>query len=234
MTTAAAETKTSRPTILQRLSLYDIALEGKLIEDILIQGDGELTPETEARMDALLASGKPKIEGAILIIKELEASEGVASLEARRMAQRKQAFERNAESLKNRVAVALDSAFNGKVKTDRVTTWTQKAVDKLEIEFQAVDSTLENLFAARPDLVKEEKVYSLNTDAIRAIWEEEAPEREAYAAELADYKAVMAARESGQACEWAGEIQEPAEPQSKIPAVIRVELIEGRRFLQIR
>jgi hypothetical protein len=229
------DNKALKPTILQRLSLYDIALEGKLIEDILIEGDGELTPETEARMDALLVSGKPKIEGACLIIKELEASEENAKKEADRLTARRKSFERNADGLKRHVAQALDSAFSGKVKTDRVTAYTQKSADKVQVDFLAEAGQLENLFNAHPHLVVRETVYSLNVDAVRDLWEEERPARDEYAAALDEYGAAMDAMENGEMMpESMHTLMAPQEPDSAIPKVIAVEDVPGRRFLQIR
>lgn len=228
--TTTNETKTPKPTVLQRLSLYEIALEGKLIEDILIEGDGELTPETEARMDALLKSGAPKIEGACLIIKELEASEEAAAKEAKRMQARKQSFERNAEGLKARVALALDAAFSGKVKTERVTAYTQKSPDRLTAEFLAEPDQLAHLHAAHPDLVIEEKVYRMNAEAILAIWEEERPAREAYEQAVYEWDEYYAQLEPNEESTR----DEPKAPPSRLPAVVTVVHHEGRRFLQIR
>lgn len=227
--TDLAITEVKKPTILQRLSLYEIALEGKLIEDILIEGDGELTPETEERMNQLLRLGTPKIEGAALIIKELEASEEYAKAESERLKKRQKAFERNADSLKARVVDALDAVFGGKVKTNRVTVYTQKAKDSISFEFLADESALENLFNTRPDLVKQTISYSLNKDALEKVWSDEAPLRTTYAMECS---AAMAEAEEKGVDPYT--IDLPAPPASIIPAVIAVTENEGRRFLQIR
>lgn len=202
-----------------------------MIEDILIDGDGELTPETEARMDALLQSGVPKIEGAVLIVKELEATAERIKLEADRMTKRRQSFERNADSLKARIVMALDAAFNGKIKTDRITAYTQKSKDSIVFEFKAEDSSLENLHHAHPELVKVETVYSLDKEALLKKWEEEAPLREQFAMELEAFHAEVGATEDmGQPTT----ALYPCEPESAIPAVVEVTETPGKRFLQVR
>ena len=37
-----------------KMSLYDVALEGSLLEEFLTANEGELTPELEERFDRLL------------------------------------------------------------------------------------------------------------------------------------------------------------------------------------
>jgi hypothetical protein len=50
--------QTKKPT------LYDLAIEQREIYDILIENDGELTPELEARLDAVLRQSKDKVDAA--------------------------------------------------------------------------------------------------------------------------------------------------------------------------
>jgi hypothetical protein len=225
--------KPKKPSILQRLSLYDIALEGKQIEDILIEADGELTPETEKRMDDLLRSGAPKIEAACLVIKELEATEEAAAEEAQRLQKRRQSFKRNGDGLKERVVGALDAAFSGKVKTARVTAFTQKAKDSILVRASddVEESALPELHTRYPSFIKATTVYSLNDEAILKIWEDERPAREQNLAEWVAYKEVW---EMWTRDEITAQPIEPADYKSAIPAWIEIEEREGRRFLQIR
>ena len=48
------------------VSLYDLSLEGVQIQDMLLENDGELTPELEARIDQLMLLGPEKIEAAAI------------------------------------------------------------------------------------------------------------------------------------------------------------------------
>ena len=110
-------TNTTRP------SLYEVGVEGAEIESILMENDGELTPELEARLDAHLASGKNKIVAAAMVVQGLEASKANCLAEALRLMDRANAFERNAKSLKARILFAVDEGFDGKIKTDLFTIW---------------------------------------------------------------------------------------------------------------
>ena len=110
-----------------RLSLYDIGAEGLVIELILAENEGELTPELETRLDEVMRQGPERIEGAAMILRQLEASAEACKKEAQRLGERAKSFDKQADSLKNRMVFAVDAAFNGKVKTQRFTIWTQKS-----------------------------------------------------------------------------------------------------------
>jgi len=45
-------------------SLYEIAVEGDAVERLLLESEGELTPELEDRLDHLLRCGKDKLDNA--------------------------------------------------------------------------------------------------------------------------------------------------------------------------
>ena len=57
-----------------KMSLYDVSLEGMLIEELLTANEGELTPELEQRLDALMKEGPERIEAAAMIVRGMEAS----------------------------------------------------------------------------------------------------------------------------------------------------------------
>lgn len=217
------------PLVKQRMGLYDVTLESQLIEDALVASGGELTPEIEARFDELLKQGPRAIDGACAILRELSASVKSTYDEERRLYDRKKAFERNLETLKERVRIAVDSPmFNGRVKTPRFTVWTQKAADRLEVEFQAADSSLENLWNVRPELVERTVTYKLKAEVVADLWEEERPAREAH-------DVIVQQRLEAEAAGRPEDAPPPPEPlESKIPGVIRVADVAGRRFLQVR
>jgi hypothetical protein len=136
-----------------KLSLYDISLEGMQIADILEASEGELTPEVEERLDALMQAGPERIEAAAMVVRNLEASDVACKVEAQRLVQRAQSFASNAQRLKERIAIALDAAFSGKVKTDRFTIYTQKAPDTVAFDLKE-EFTLEMLKEDYPGLVR--------------------------------------------------------------------------------
>ena len=138
------------------VSLYDLSLEGVQIQDMLLENDGELTPELEARIDQLMLLGPEKIEAAAIVVQNLQASALVCTQEALRLKSRAESFDRNVSKLKERIAIALDCAFNGKVKTHRFTVWTQKAPDTVAFDLKE-EFTLDQLEATFPQLVRTKK-----------------------------------------------------------------------------
>lgn len=116
------------------MNLYDISLEGLQIADLLIENEGELTPELEARLDELMIAGPERIEAAAMVVRHLEADMLACSQEAQRLAERAASFSRNVASLKRRMTFAVDAAFSGKVKTARFSIWTQKSADTVAFD----------------------------------------------------------------------------------------------------
>ena len=139
-----------------KMSLYDLSLEGVQIQDILMETDGELTPELEERLDRLMREGPERIEAAAMVVKNLQASAMVCEQEALRFKSRAESFDRNVRRLKERIAIALDCAFGGKVKTYRFTVWTQKAPDSVAFDLKE-EWTLDQLEKVFPNLVRTKK-----------------------------------------------------------------------------
>jgi hypothetical protein len=135
------------------LSLYDISVEGLQIADLLTENEGELTPEIEARIDALMQAGPDKMEACAMVLRTIEANTLACKNEAARLAERAQGFENNAKHLKERMTFALDAAFSGKLKTSRFTLWTQKSADTVAFDLRE-EFTLEMLRQDCPELVK--------------------------------------------------------------------------------
>jgi hypothetical protein len=154
------------------LTLYEISKEGAFIQDCLIDSEGELSPEIESRLDALMISGSDKLEAAAMVVRNLEVTQEACKAEAKRLSERAKAFEANVDRLKARMVVALDAAFNGKVKTDRFTLWTQKAGDSVSFDL-ADEYSLEQLQTEHPDFVRVK--LELNKLAIQAAYNSEQP-----------------------------------------------------------
>jgi hypothetical protein len=150
------------------LTLYDLSMEGVQIQDLLIENEGELTPELEARLDALLLAGPDKIEAAAMVVRSLEASADVCKNEVERLAKRADSFHANAQRLKDRMAMALDCAFNGKIKTEKFTVWTQAAPEHIVFDI-AEGSTIDQVEASAANLVRVKK--ELDKIACKAAFE---------------------------------------------------------------
>lgn len=136
-----------------KLSLYEVAEEGLLIEQALIENEGEISPELEERLNRLMMEGPSKIEAAAMVVRNLEAWEQQCKDEAQRLRERAQSFANNAERLKHLMTAALDNGFNGKVKTAKFTIYTQKAPDTVAFDLRE-EFTLEMLQQDHPELVR--------------------------------------------------------------------------------
>lgn len=120
MTTATTE---SAPT---RLKLWEITEELDAIGEALIEGGGELTPELEARLDALEGEFERKVERIALYVQECNANAAAVKLEADRLTARARAFERKADGLKNYLLFTMKRADWDKLTTPLVSVGVQK------------------------------------------------------------------------------------------------------------
>jgi hypothetical protein len=134
-------------------SLYEVGVEGAEIEALLIESDGELTPELEARLDAHLATGKNKIIAAAMVVRQLETSEGACVVEANRLLARAESFKRQAAMLKARMLFAVDNGFDGKLKTDLFTIWGQTSAPTVAFDV-APDAELTKIAEEYPSLIR--------------------------------------------------------------------------------
>lgn len=138
---------------MSRATLYDLTLEGIQISDLLTENEGELTPELEKRLDDLMLSGAESMEAAAMVVKQLESNATACEEESKRLRERAKAFSDNAQRLKTRMTLALDSAFNGKIKTPLFTIWAQSTAATRVVDL-APGFTAEMLHQERPDLVR--------------------------------------------------------------------------------
>jgi len=142
------------PNPSNKLTLYDVSLEGVMIADILEANEGELTPELEERLDRLMT-----LQGSALVCQQ----------ESLRLAARAKSFDDNAKRLKERMTIALDCAFGGKVKTNRFTVWTQQAADTTAFDLRE-EFTMDMLAIDHPELVRVK--LELDKAACKRILEE--------------------------------------------------------------
>lgn len=134
-------------------TLYELSLEGVQISDMLTENEGELTPEIERRLDDLMLEGPARMEAAAMVVKQLDANAMACEEEAKRLRERAKAFSANADRLKARMVIALDAAFNGKIKTPLFTIWAQNSAATTVVDL-APGFTPEMLYQEFPGLVR--------------------------------------------------------------------------------
>jgi hypothetical protein len=138
------------------ISLYELSLEVAMIRDLLEANEGELTPELEERLDALMQAGPERVEAAAMVVLGMEGSAAVCQQESLRLAARAAEFDRQAKQLKERMTMVLDCAFGGKLKTHKFTVWTQQAADHVAFDV-AEGHSIEEVEQAAPSLVRVKK-----------------------------------------------------------------------------
>ena len=135
------------------MDLYEVTVEGQEITRILEEMEGELTPELEQRLDALLAEGKRSVEAALFVRRNLESHADECREESRRLLERARSFEGQKDKLSQRILWALDGAFNGKLKTAQFTAWGQTSAEGNEYSL-APDVDIVEFHKSNPDLVR--------------------------------------------------------------------------------
>lgn len=160
------------PSPSKSISLYEVAAEGQFIQDCIIDAEGELLPEVEERLNALMIAGPDKLQAASHVLLNLETAAEACNAEAYRLKERAKTFEAGIEKLKSRMTAAIDLAFNGKVKTDTVTLWTQKAGDSYSVEL-AQEVSLEQLQKECPSFVRTK--LELDRRAVQDAYNAEQP-----------------------------------------------------------
>jgi hypothetical protein len=155
-----------------KLTLYEIGAEGQFITDCLIDTEGELTPEIEERLNALMIAGPDKIAAAGHVLANLEHAVAARKMEAQRHADVARSLEAGIDKLKARMTAALDLAFNGKLETLTGKFWTQKSADTYSVDL-AEESSLAELQKERPDFVRVK--MELDKTAIKDAFNREEP-----------------------------------------------------------
>ncbi len=138
------------------LSLYELGVEGMEITRILQENEGELSPELEARINELMIAGPDRVEAGAMVVRSMEASAAACEAEVERLAKRAKAFQESANRLKGYIAMALDTVFGGKVKTNRFTLYTQQAPDHVAFEIRE-GHTIDQVEKFYPSLVRVKK-----------------------------------------------------------------------------
>jgi hypothetical protein len=147
-------------------TLYSLALDGIEIEQLLFDSVGEITPDIQVKLDAVLESGPPMMEAAAAVVRQLQISAQIAEDESKRLHARAKEFEAQSDRLKERMTFALDKSFGGKIKTPKWSIWTQKSADRILADL-VPGITPEMLYEERPDLVR----VKMEFDRVKAIGE---------------------------------------------------------------
>ena len=156
----------------KKMTLLDLGIEGIQIYDLLEDSMGELTPELEERLDALMQGGAEKIDAALAVRRRLEAEAEFIGSEVKRLQARKKSLESQYDGLSNRNVFALDHAFSGKIKTLHNTAWTEKGRPSTTVGL-APDTDIKDVYKEYPELVVVN--YALDSKAIKDLKPEDVP-----------------------------------------------------------
>jgi len=152
------------PDVKAHISLMDIGEAAIRIQDLLFESMGELIPETEAALDALLAEGAERLDSAAWVVRKLAGDAETCKAEATRFTARQKAYEAQAEALKARMLFAVDAAFGGKLRTAHNTIWGQTSGEVTRIEV-APDADLDKMWWTDSALLR--RKLELNKEEIK-------------------------------------------------------------------
>ena len=108
------------------MTLYELTQEWAEIQDALIDSGGELTPEIEARLDALPGALQVKADGYCYVIQQLLRSADAAKAEADRLSELARVRKNAADRLKDRLKSAMETTGQLKLESDRFKVRVQK------------------------------------------------------------------------------------------------------------
>jgi len=147
-------------------TLLDIAADMAALDELLAESGGEITPDTEATLDAFFAETEAnlseKVDAYCRLISEMEARAEVRKAEAKRLADRARVDENAADALRERLRFVWEARKLGKVQTARYTVSLAKVGGKQKLDLRVGVEDLPSW------AVKTETVTTANTDAIRA------------------------------------------------------------------
>jgi hypothetical protein len=159
------------PDVKVKLSITDITVAATAIQDALFEAVGEITPEIEQALDDLLSLGSESLDAGAWVVRKLTGEAETCKAEAGRYKARADALERNCEALKGRMLLAVDTAFSGKLKTERNTIYGQTAGDvtKIELAPEADETSLDRIWQTDSALVR--RSLELNKTEIKHRFE---------------------------------------------------------------
>lgn len=123
---STAETRPGPAETLRLLKLYELPTAYEELEEALIEAGGELTPEIEARLDALEGNLEAKVDGLVGLAQQLARMGEAADAEAARLKRLASARTAAAGRLKEYLLRTLEQLGRPKVETDRFAVRVQR------------------------------------------------------------------------------------------------------------
>lgn len=117
------------------MKLYEIPAEfDALWQQIEAAESEEQLSGLEAQFRVMLQESTAKVEAAAKVVKALVAERDFAKEEAERLSERAAAVDRNIKRLQDLMLYAVDTAFNGKVKTPLFSIWGQTSAETIKFD----------------------------------------------------------------------------------------------------
>jgi hypothetical protein len=160
-------------------TLFEIGNDLAALYDQLEEAEGEITPELEAEMDALLAQGEEKIDGYCALIKEFEAKAKIRAEESTRISKLAQSDAAVASRLKTRLHEFLTRSDTQKIETLRFKVRRQKNGGRVPV-------ILDEYFASHPEELPEryrKVVFTPDLEQIREDLLDEAADAQHWGAQ---------------------------------------------------
>lgn len=119
-------------------NLYTLSAELAVINDEIVDAEGVVTPELEARLDGLGLAFDKKVYGIVRWTLNLKGNTAALDIEIKRLQARKKAAENLDKRLKEFIALCLRQADRKKVEFDTFTVALQKNPASADIENEAM------------------------------------------------------------------------------------------------
>lgn len=119
-------------------NLYKLGTELKLIDDEIIDAEGEITPELEKRLDETSLSFNQKVGGIVKWTQNLKGKKEAIKEEVKRLQKRLQFAENLDNRLRDYMKSGMENAECKKIEFDTVTISIQKNPPSVEIENENV------------------------------------------------------------------------------------------------
>lgn len=142
-------------------NLYVIGDELEEIGELIATNGGEITPDIEARLDALDGEWSAKVERIALFIRQLELEAENAEVEEKRLKAIKQARTNKARGLRNWLLGGMERAGRDKVQTYRVRVLRYQGQGFYRWRGDTYEQIPERFRKTNP------VVYSLDTEAVK-------------------------------------------------------------------
>lgn len=144
------------------LTLYQLTEEQQLIEDLLIENGGELTPEIEEALNANQLALSEKVDGYNCILRKFEGAETAIDAEIKRLTALKKTAQNAQKSLKSHIASAMIEHGIQKLEGNlcKISFRRSEAVDITDAALADLDIVAEKVAADLPNYVKVELSYN--------------------------------------------------------------------------